>query len=152
VLVNVPEPEQIVGEMVALVRRGGCVALHEADWVVHVCDPPLPAWDRLRDALEAYAQANGIDLFIGRRIARMLEQAGIVDVQVRPLIHIYEPGHSRRTIFLQFVGNLRDRIVAEGLITEHEFVACVDALERHLDDPTTRVVSHLFIQAFGRKP
>ena len=51
VLVNVPEPERIVSEMAALVRSRGVVALHEADWNPHVCDPPLPAWDRLKQAL-----------------------------------------------------------------------------------------------------
>src|SRR6185503_505892 len=33
VLVNVPNPEQIVSEAVALVRPGGVVAFHEVDWV-----------------------------------------------------------------------------------------------------------------------
>ena len=65
VLVNIPEPEALVAEMVALVRPGGTVALHEADWRAHVCDPPLPEWDRLMAALEAYATTNGIDLFVG---------------------------------------------------------------------------------------
>jgi ubiquinone/menaquinone biosynthesis C-methylase UbiE len=152
VLVNVPEPEKIVAEMVALVKPGGVVALHEADWVVHVCDPPLAAWDRLMQALEAYSKANRIDLFVGRRIRRMLLGAGLVDVHANPLIHVYGPGNSRRPIFLQFVQNLRDRIIAEGLISEGEFADSVASLERHLDDPATFVVSHLFVQAWGRKP
>jgi ubiquinone/menaquinone biosynthesis C-methylase UbiE len=152
VLVNVPEPEEIVAEMVALVRPGGIVALHEADWVAHVCDPPLPAWNRLMRALEAYAEANGIDMFIGRRVVRMLETAGLLDIRTNPLIHLYGPGHSRRPIFLQFVQNLRDRISAAGVISEVELGDCIAALERHLDDPTTLVLSHVFIQAWGRKP
>ena len=82
----------------------------------------------------------------------MLRSAGLVDVQVRPLIHLYEQGNSRRPIFLQFVNNLRERIVAQGLISEVEFAQCAASLERHLDDPETLVVSHLFIQAWGRKP
>ena len=44
VLVNVPQPEQIVAEATALVRPGGWVAFHEADYVSHVCDPPSGAW------------------------------------------------------------------------------------------------------------
>ena len=152
VLVNIPEPEKIVSEMAALVRPGGVVALHEADWSAHVCDPPLPAWDRLKQALVSYSEAKGIDLFIGRRIARTLRNAGLVDVRVNPLIHIYGPDHSRRPIFLQFVNNLHERIVAEGLISEAEFEECITSLERHLRDPETLVVSHLFIQAWGRKP
>src|SRR5215469_783739 len=118
VLVNIPEPERIVAEMVALVKSGAVVALREADWSAHVCDPPLRAWDRLKQALVSYSEANGIDLYIGRRVARMLRDAGLVDVQVNPLIHIYGPNHSRRPIFLRFVNNLHDRIVAEGLISE----------------------------------
>ena len=152
VLVNIPDPEEVVAEMVALVRPGGTVALHEADWCAHVCDPPLPAWDRLFTALRLYSEANGIDLFIGRRIPRMLRAAGLVDVQVYPLIHVYAPGNSRRPIFLQFVSNLRDRIVAHGLITEAEFGDAIKQLADHLDNPATVVVSHLFFQAWGRKP
>jgi ubiquinone/menaquinone biosynthesis C-methylase UbiE len=151
VLVNIPEPEKIVAEMVALVRSGGVVALHEADWSVHVCDPPLPAWDRLKQALVSYSEVKGIDLYIARRIPRMLRNAGLADVQVNPLIHIYGPDHSRRPIFLQFANNLRDRIVAEGLISEAEFAECISSLERHLAEPETLVVSHLFVQAWGRK-
>ena len=152
VLVNIPEPEKIVSEMVALVKPGGVVALHEADWIAHVCDPPIPAWDRLRQVLDAYSRAKGMDLYIGRRIARILRNAGLVDVRVNPLIHIYGPDHGRRPIFLQFVNNLRDRIVAQGLISEAEFAESIASLERHLGEPETLVVSHLFIQAWGRKP
>jgi ubiquinone/menaquinone biosynthesis C-methylase UbiE len=152
VLSNIPEPEKIVSEMTALVRSGGVVALHEADWSALVCDPPLPAWDRLKQALISYSEAKGIDLYIARRIARMLRNAGLVDVRVRPLIHIYGPDHSRRPIFVQFVTNLRDRIVAEGLISEAEFAKCIASVERHVAKPETLVVSHLFIQAWGRKP
>jgi len=152
VLVNVPEPETIVSEMVALVRPGGVVALHEADWIAHVCDPPIPAWNRLRQALDTYSESKGMDLYIGRRIARILRNAGLVDVRVNPLIHIYGPDHSRRPIFLQFVNNLRDRIVLEGLISQGEFAESIASVERHLSEPDTLVVSHLFIQAWGRKP
>jgi SAM-dependent methyltransferase len=152
VLVNVPEPEKIVYEMTALVKPGGVVALHEADWIAHVCDPPLPAWDRLRQVLDNYAEAKGMDLYVGRRIVRLLRKAGLVEVQVNPLIHIYGPDHTRRPIFLQFVNNLRDRIVAEGLISPGEFAESIASVERHLGEPETLVVSHLFIQAWGRKP
>ena len=152
VLVNIPEPEKIVHEMAALVKPGGVVALHEADWTAHVCDPPLPAWNRLRQVLDRYSEAKGMDLYVGRRIARMLRNAGLVEVQVNPLIHIYGPDHSRRPIFLQFVNNLRDRIVSEGLISPAELAESIASLERHLGHPETLVVSHLFIQAWGRKP
>ena len=152
VLVNVPEPEEILAEAVALVRPGGMVAFHEADWVLHMCDPPLEAWSRLMEVLGAYARLNGIDLFVGRRLPRMLRDAGLVDVRINPLVHVYAPDHGRRTIFVDFVGNLRERLSDQALIAADELNALIDTVRAHIDDPTTTVVSHLFIQAWGRKP
>ena len=152
VLVNVPQPQQIVNEMAALVRPAGTVALHEADWIGHVCDPPLPAWDRLIEALDAYSRENGIDLFIGRKVPRLLREAGLVDVQVRPLIHTYPPGHGRRTILADFVENLRARILERNMMDEAEFNDLLSRLRSHIDDPNVFVVSHIYFQAWGRKP
>ena len=151
-LVNVPEPERVVEEMVALVRPGGLVASHEADYLPHMCDPPSPAWNRLFEVYEAYSRSNGIDLFVGRRTHRMFRDAGIVDIHVNPVIHVYPPGHNRRTIFWDFLQNVRDRVVAHGLIGEPELTSLMDALRCHIDDPRTLVVSHLFFQVWGRKP
>jgi len=152
VLVNIPEPERVVDEMMALVRPGGVVALHEADWSAHLLYPPLPAGPRLFQLLEAYSQLNGIDLFVGRRVPSLLRAAGLIDVQVRPLIHVYPPGHGRRLIYWQFLENLRERLLAVGLVTEVELTQLMADLKRHLDDPDTLVVSNLFFQVWGRKP
>jgi len=139
VLVNVPEPERIVDEMVALVKPGGMVALHEADWGLKLCDPPLAAWDRLRGVLVDYSKLNGIDPFIAR-------------LQVNPIVHVFPVDDPRRTLLLQFAENLRNRILAQGLISEAEFKETVAAVKVHLDDPVTLVLSLLFIQAWGKKP
>jgi SAM-dependent methyltransferase len=152
VLVNVPRPEDIVGEAVALARPGGVVAFHEGDWGAHVIDPPLPAWDDFAALFDRYARANDMDLCVGRRVPRMLRDAGLLDVQVHPFVHVYPPGHGRRTIYLEFLANLRERLLAQRLITESALADMESALRRHLDDPGTLVLSHLFVQAWGRKP
>lgn len=152
VLVNVPEPEGVVEEMVALTRPGGVVASHEADYLPHFCDPPSPAWDRLFEILQAHCRASGVDLFVGRKTHRMLRDAGVVDIHVNPVIHVYPHRHNRRTIFLDFIRNIRDEVVAQGLVGEGELTDLMENLQRHLDDPRTLVVSHLFFQVWGRKP
>ncbi|MBI3249174.1 MAG: methyltransferase domain-containing protein [Deltaproteobacteria bacterium] len=152
VLVNVPEPEQLVAEMVRLVRPGGVVALHEADSTTQRCDPPLSAQTRLLQVLNTYAEMNGIDRSIGLRAPRMLREAGLVDVRVNPLVHVYPPAHARRMLLLEFVENARPRILDKGLIEEVELNELTAALRHHLEDPRTLVVSSLFIQAWGRKP
>ena len=152
VLVNVPYVEAVIREMVRLARPGGVVASHEADYVSHFCDPPLPAWDRLFEIFKAYSFANGIDLSVGRRTHRLFREAGLVDIEVNPVIHVYPHGHNRRAIFWHFLQNVRDRVLEQELITESEFSELTAELKEHLDRPDTLVVSHLFFQVWGRKP
>jgi len=151
-LVNIPHVEAVVREMVRLARPGGVVASHEADYVSHMCDPPLRAWDRLFEIFKRYSSANGIDLFVGRRTHRLFREAGLVDVKVNPVIHAYPHGHNRRAIFWHFLKNVRDHILDQELITESEFRELMTELKEHLDRPDTLVVSHLFFQVWGRKP
>jgi SAM-dependent methyltransferase len=152
VLVNVPYVETVVREMVRLARPGGVVASHEADYQSHFCDPPLRAWDRLFEVLQGYSSAHGIDLFVGRRTHRLFREAGLVDIEVNPVIHVYPHGHNRRAIFWDFLQNVRDGILEQELITESEFGELTAELKEHLDHPDTLVMSHLFFQVWGRKP
>jgi SAM-dependent methyltransferase len=152
VLVNVPQPEQIVAEAVALAKPGGWVAFHEADWVAHICEPPSEAWNAVVRLLVRYTENNGVDLFVGRKLPGLLRSAGLTDVQVKPLIHAYPPGHPRRNILLDFAENLSERILADGLVEKPELDRLKQALRQDLDDPGRLVISHLFIQAWGRKP
>jgi ubiquinone/menaquinone biosynthesis C-methylase UbiE len=152
VLVNIPRPDEVVAEAAALTRPGGWVAFHEADWVSHVCDPALGAWTSLIDLFVAYSKKNGIDPFIGRTVPGLLRQAGIVDVQVHPIIHAYPAGHPRHNILLDFTENVGERLIAENLVSKVALQELKTELKRHLDDPGTLVISHLFLQVWGRKP
>ena len=77
---------------------------------------------------------------------------GLVDVRVNPLVYIYPPGHGRRMLVVDFVENARDRILESALIAEAELAELTTALRRHLENPSTLVVSSLFIQTWGRIP
>jgi MFS family permease/ubiquinone/menaquinone biosynthesis C-methylase UbiE len=118
VLVNVPEPHQVVDEMVGLARPGGIVASHEADWGASICDPPSRAWDRLVAVFDEYSRSLGIDLFVGRKTHQMFREAGLINVQVIPLIHSYHFGSSRRNILCDLLESVHDGVVMRGLLTE----------------------------------
>jgi hypothetical protein len=152
VLVNVPAPEEIIAEAVSLVRPAGVVAFHEAVWPVHTYDPQLAAWDRLYEILQAYATSNGIDLFVGRRLPRLLREHGVVDVRTNVLVHVYPWGHGRRMLAWDFVENLTERLLAEDLVAANELADLKAALKLHLEDPDTFVISCLYVQAWGQKP
>ena len=152
VLVNVPRPDEILAEAVALLKPGGVIAFHEGVWPVHTVDPPLPAWDRLYEILQAFATSNQTDLFVGRRLPRMLREQRVIDVKARAFIHSYDIDHGRRMLAHQFVENVAGAVVAEGLASEQEYGDLAAELKRHLQDRDTFVISTLFVQAWGRKP
>lgn len=152
VLVNVPEPQRIVREMVALVRPGGWVASFEADFVAHFCDPALPAWERLLNAYIAYSAAQGIDLFIGRRTHRLFHEAGLTDIHVDAVYHVYPLGHDRRPMLYEFVNNVREKMIDQGFIAQYDLETDMAALETHLADPDVLVTSHTFFRVSGRVP
>ena len=151
VLVNVPEPEALVAEAAALAKPGGAVVYHEAVWPVHTYDPPLAEWDRLFEIMQAYADLNGIDLFVGRRVARLLREHGLVDVKANAITHLYPIDHGRRMLALDFVENMSDRFVDHDLVSADELADLKTALRRHLEDPETFVISCLYVQAWGRR-
>jgi len=82
----------------------------------------------------------------------MLREAGVLDIRVRPMVHIYPPGHGRRMIQVELAENIRDRLLDVHLTTPAEFDALIGALKRHLKDPNTLVLSSVSIQAWGRTP
>ena len=93
-----------------------------------------------------------MDRSIGLRVPRMLRDLGLLDVRVNPLVHVYPLGHARRMLLLEFVENARSRILENGLIGEAELAELMAALTKHLENPSTLVVSSLFLQTWGRMP
>jgi hypothetical protein len=68
------------------------------------------------------------------------------------MCYLYPPGHAHRTILVDFVGNLRERLLAEKMIEEAELEELTAATKRHLADPDILVVSAVCFQVWGCKP
>jgi len=151
-LVNIPEPAEVLAEMVRLARPGGWVASQEPDAEHAVCYPALPAWTRLRELFQAGFGRTGADLLIGRRMAELYRQAGLREVQVQAWARAYPAGHTRRTVLADLVCSLRPMIVELGLADERELTEVDQAVRAHLADPRTVMVPHLWFSVWGRKP
>ena len=151
-LVTIPEPAEVVAEMVRLVRPGGWVASQEPDIEHALCYPPLPAWDRLREVFIAGFSRSGADLRIGRRLTEVYRQAGLEEIDVTVYAPAYPAGHSRRTILPDLVRSLRPAILDLELCTERELDELDRAVREHLADPRTLCMPHLLIVARAHKP
>lgn len=151
-LLNVSNPREILAEMVRMARPGGVVAVQEPDAASWTCDPPHPAWDLLRTGILTAYRRTGKDFNIGRRVARMLRDAGLVDVGVRPTARVTNVGEYYQTFLLTIAGLVRDGIVAGGDLTADEFDSYAAALRAHLHAPGTLTCQPLMWQAWGRVP
>jgi ubiquinone/menaquinone biosynthesis C-methylase UbiE len=149
-LLNVANPEQILAEMVRLAKPSGVVAVQEPDAGAWSCDPPHPAFDILRAALVSAYRQTGKDFNIGRRIARMLRDTGLDDVQVRATARVTHAGEYYQTFLLTMAGLVRDVIVQTGEVTADQFDSYDEALRAHLEAPGTITCQPIMWQAWGR--
>ena len=151
-LLNVSNPQGVLAEMIRIARPGGLVALQEPDAAAWTCDPPHPAWDIIRASILAAWRRTGKDFNIGRRIARMLRDAGLEGVGIRPTARVTHAGEYYQTFLLTIAGLVREIIVAGGDLTADEFDSFASALRTHLDAPGTVTCQPLMWQAWGRVP
>ncbi len=151
-LVTIPEPAEVLAEMVRLARPGGWVASQEPDADHAICYPPLPEWDRLRELFKASFRRAGADLLTGRRLTEMYRRAGLTDIQVKVHANAYPAGHSRRTLLPDLVRSLHPVIRELGLASDAELAGLDRAVRRHLADPDTLMMPHLLVAVWGRKP
>lgn len=86
VMLHAPEPAAVVAEMVRVTRRGGRVALQDHDFGTVVVDHPDRALTaRILDGVAARTYAEPLS---GRRLRRLLRDAGLSDVRV--LTDVYQ--------------------------------------------------------------
>jgi hypothetical protein len=112
----------------------------------------VAAWTALADLFVRYSEENGIDPYIGRKMPRLLREAGIADVAVNPRVRMIPPGGNGRSLLLDFTENLSDHLVDRGWVTDLELSELKAALGQHLAATDTVVVAPLVVQAWGRKP
>lgn len=151
-LVTIPQPAEVLAEMVRIARPGGWVASQEPDAERAVCYPPLPAWERLHELFRASFGRAGAELLIGRRLTELYREAGLENIQLEVHANAYPTGHTRRTVLPDLVRSLHPVILELGLADEQELATLDQAVREHLADPRTVVVPHLLFTAWGRKP
>jgi ubiquinone/menaquinone biosynthesis C-methylase UbiE len=151
-LLNVTRPEEIVAELARITRPGGIVALEEPDAAGWICEPPHPAFDRLRDVLIAMYRRLDKNFEQGRRTAQLLRDAGLRDVHVRATARVTRPGDYYQTFHLTLCALLRAPLLADPDVSASQFDDDIAALREHLAHPETLTCQPLLWQAWGTRP
>jgi len=133
-------------------RRGIEIEAVRADAAAWVYDPPHPAFDRLRDRLVAVYPRTGRDFHLGRRLGRLLRDAGLRDVRLRATCRLTHPGDYYHTFLLTLCVLLRAPLLAGGELTAARLDDDCAALREHLAGAHTVTCMPLLWQAWGSKP
>jgi ubiquinone/menaquinone biosynthesis C-methylase UbiE len=152
ILVTVPEPLELLVEMVRLAKPGGWVISLEPDVEPSICQPSQTAYDRLGAMFPVVFSRNGADWKMGRRVAELYRAAGLVDIQVDTRAEVYPKGHTRRTIRIDLLRSMRPFIVELGLATDSELEELFNEALAHLDNPDVIIMPAMTFLVSGRKP
>jgi SAM-dependent methyltransferase len=152
VLVLQADPVPMLAEMMKLARPGGVVAVEDIDDCSWTCYPHLEAWDVLLKAVQTAFKTGGVDVFVGRRLTGLLQDAGLVEVDGEVHVRLARVGEYRRGHLVSLVESLREKLLEQGIFKPAELELLKRAVRDHLDKPTTLVIRQLLCQAWGRKP
>ncbi|GGS77341.1 class I SAM-dependent methyltransferase [Streptomyces violaceus] len=152
VLVHVAERDAALRTMVQALRPGGWLLVEDADPALQplICPdeygPEQELANRLRTGFRRLLRQRGADLSYGRRLPRLLREAGLADVEADAYFPVTSPACD--VLETATVQQVRDELVTEGLATEEE-------IERHLANIAAGcldLATSPMISAWGRRP
>ena len=151
VLVHVPERERALRSMGKALRPGGRLLLEDADPALQplLCPdehgPEQQLANRLRHGFRKLLADRGADLSYGRRLPRLLREAGLHGVEADAHFPLTSPACA--TLESATVRQIRADLVAAGLATDED-------IDRHLANVASGsmdLATAPMISAWGRK-
>lgn len=152
VLVHVGDRDRALRSMVAALRPGGVLLLEDADPAMQplICPdehgPEQRLANRLRHGFRELLAERGADLAYGRRLPRLLREAGLVEVAADAYFPLASPAGD--LLEAATVRQVRSRLVERGLATDEE-------IDRHLanvESGRLDLATSPMVSAWGRRP
>ena len=114
-------------------------------------DPPCPAYDRYGELYVALAQKRGGDPFIGRKLLRLLENAGLSDVGASMVQPFGRSGDIKQVTSLTLAA-ISDALETSGVASADEVSRIAAEMAAFAERPDTTMSLPRIFQAWGRKP
>ncbi|MFF4831076.1 methyltransferase domain-containing protein [Streptomyces sp. NPDC001315] len=151
VLVHVPDRERALRSMIKALRPGGRLLVEDADPALQplLCPeeygPEQQLANRLRHGFRELLADRGADLAYGRKLPRLLREAGLRQVEADAYFPVASPACT--ALESATVRQIRDRLVTAGLATDED-------IDRHLANVAAGsmdLATAPMISAWGRK-
>jgi 2-polyprenyl-3-methyl-5-hydroxy-6-metoxy-1,4-benzoquinol methylase len=149
-LSHVSQPEQVVDQMIRVLRPGGKLVLEDIDCSGCFCQPRNPAYDRF---LELYTEAvarGGADANLGRRLPALIRSSQLKDVRW----HVFQPLHAdgqHKQIMRVTMDKIRPAVLRHQLASEEEIDQILIEMGIFAADPTTLVAMPRMVQVWGQR-
>ena len=151
VLAPVGHADDLMAEMMRLVKPGGVIALQEPDTSSWNVFPRCMSFDFLRDVLGEYLVLTGGDPNAGRKVFQLLRRARLKDVKARAAVKSLQDAHPYMRMVLLGISPNRAGVVDSLLATERELDRAAEDLDERLRDPDTRMTTVTLVQAWGTR-
>lgn len=147
VLHHVGDVRAAIANMVASARPGGGILVIEPDFLPASIAEPAEVRKFWQGWL-AWSRDEGIDYFVGRRLPRLLTDAGLIDVEAASETAVYNGGSPWAVYWQQTVAELRGRLEGSGKLDR----GLVAAFLARCDDPDWWTQTIAFTAVRGRTP
>jgi SAM-dependent methyltransferase len=144
VLEHVSEPDRALARMVGAVKPGGWVLVEDFEMVPEASEQI----SKTASVMRRVTAAAGAQMRFGRSLLRRLRVAGLQEIGIEGRTFIWPGGSTGATLSRLNYEQLRDAILATGLITAEELAVDLTRLE----DPEFEIRSPVLWTAWGRKP
>jgi SAM-dependent methyltransferase len=151
VLVHVPDRERALRSMIQALRPGGLLLVEDADPALQplICPdeygPEQRLANRLRQGFRKLLAERGADLSYGRKLPRLLREAGLGDVTADAYFPMTSPACT--ALEAATVRQIRGRLVAAGLATDEE----IDQHLANVETGSMDLATAPMISVWGRK-
>jgi SAM-dependent methyltransferase len=149
-LLHLPEPEQALAEMRALLKPDGILVCEDGDLTSSGSEPPS-ALGAFADLFGRLGPARGLDYTLGRRLYHLVLAAGFPSPDVTFNQPVLARGENKRLLELS-VAEAGRAFVDAGLITAEGLERTLAEMRRLAADGSVLAVMPRMAQVWARKP
>jgi ubiquinone/menaquinone biosynthesis C-methylase UbiE len=148
VLMHLTDPGTMLARAREALRPGGVLVVEDVDYGGEFCDPPCAAFNRYSDLFVQAAQRRGADPFIGRKLTRMLQDAGFSHVDSALVQPYGRSGDVKQLQLLTFLA-IRDALVESGMADAAEIAGIARELDAFAARADTTLGCPRIFQVWG---